>query len=143
MRILSTIIQIAARSVPDIGQDLTMRGTVTAQPVGNEAARLVLQPVQKSLEKPLRRRCIPSALHQDIQHDPVLVHCAPQIMQHAVDPDEDLIEVPRVSGFGSPPTEPSGELSTKLPAPVPDARMGHEHASFGQDQLDVPQAKAE
>jgi hypothetical protein len=64
MRILSTIIQIPAYAVPDIGQDLSVRGTVAAQTVGDEAARLVLQPVQQSLEEPLRRRCIPSALHE-------------------------------------------------------------------------------
>ena len=70
MRILSTIIQIPARSVPDIGQDFTMRGTVAAQAVGDEAARLAPQPVQQSLEEPLRRRCIPSALHQNSSTTP-------------------------------------------------------------------------
>ena len=143
MRILSTIVQIPARAVTDIGQDLTMRGTVAAQAIGDEAARLVLQPVQQSFEKPLRRRCIPPTLHQNVQHNPVLVHCAPQIMQHAVNPDEDLVEVLRVSRFGSPPSEPPGEVRTKLPAPVPDALVGHDHASFGEDQLDVPQTEAE
>ena len=33
-------------------------------------------------------------------------------MQHAVDPDKDLVQVPRVPGFGLPPTEPSGEIRT-------------------------------
>jgi hypothetical protein len=38
-------------------QNLTMRGTVTAQPVGNEAARLVLQPVLNHFV-PLQRLCL-------------------------------------------------------------------------------------
>jgi hypothetical protein len=121
MRILSTIIQIPARSVPDIGQDLTMRGTVAAQAVGDEAARLVLQPVQQSLEKALCGGGIPAILHEDIEHDPVLVHRPPEIVQHAIDPDEHLVKVPGVSGPGPPPSEPFGEFRTKFPAPVPDA----------------------
>jgi hypothetical protein len=60
-------------------------------------------------------------------------------MQHAIDPDEDLVEVPGVSRFGAPPTEAPGEVRTKLPAPAPDALVGHDHASFGQDQLDISQ----
>src|SRR4051794_26459393 len=113
MGALSTIVQIAARAVTDIGQDLTMRGTVAAQAVGDEAARLVLQPMQQSFEEPLRRRCTASALHKNVQHDAILVDGSPEIMKHAVDPDEDLVEVPRLSRFGSPPTEPFGEIRTK------------------------------
>src|SRR5947209_5298431 len=67
----------------------------------------------------------------------------PEIVQHAVDPDEHLIEVPGVSGPGPPPSEPSRELRTKFPAPVPDALVGHDHAALGQDQLDIPQTEAE
>jgi hypothetical protein len=37
MRILSTIVEIATRSVPDVGQDFTMRNTVAAQAVGDNA----------------------------------------------------------------------------------------------------------
>ena len=64
-----------------------MRGTVAAQAVGDEAARLVPQPVQQSLEKALCGGGIPAILHEDIEHDPVLVHRPPEIVQHAVDPE--------------------------------------------------------
>lgn len=62
MRILGTIIEIAARLVPEIGHHLAMRNTVAPQTVGNQAPRLVLQPVQKPLKERLaavafRRSC--------------------------------------------------------------------------------------
>jgi len=46
MRVLSKIIEISARPVPDIGQNLSTRHTVAAQTIRDEAARLVLQLVQ-------------------------------------------------------------------------------------------------
>jgi hypothetical protein len=33
----------------------------------------------------------------------VLIHRAPEIMLHTADPDEHLIQMPGVSGSGSPP----------------------------------------
>ena len=143
MRILSTVIQISARSVADIGQDLAMRDTVTAQAVGDEPPRLVLQPVQQSLEEPLRRRCIASALHQNIQHDPVLVHRTPQVMQHAVDPDEDLVQVPLVARPGPAALERGGKRPAEAQAPGADALVADHYAALGQDRLDLAQAQAE
>jgi hypothetical protein len=103
MRILGSVIQISARSVPDIGQDFAMRHTVAAQAISDEAPRLVFQPVQQSLEKALEPRGVPAVLHEDIEYDPVLVHRPPEIVQRAVDADEHLVEVPGVSGPGSFP----------------------------------------
>jgi hypothetical protein len=51
--------------------------------------------------------------------------------------DEHLVEVPGVSGLWSPPSEPSGEVRTKFPAPVPDALVRDHHAALRQDQLDI------
>jgi hypothetical protein len=39
--------------------------------------------------------------------------------------------------------QPFGKLGTELLAPAPDALMGDQHATFGQDQLDIAQAEAE
>ena len=98
---------------------------------------LYFSPCSSRLKKRFAAAAFRRSLHQNVQHDPVLVHRPPQIVQHAVDPDEHLVEVPGVSGLGSPPAEPSGEVRTKFPAPVPDALVGHDHAALGQDQLDV------
>lgn len=64
-------------------------------------------------------------------------------MQRALDADEYLVEVPGIPRVGSPPTQPLGELSTELMAPVPDALASDHHAAFGQDQLDITQTEAD
>ena len=91
----------------------------------------------RSASAALGRSGIPAVLHEDVEHDPVLVHRPPEIVQHAVDPDEHLVEVPGVSRLGSAPSEPSGEIRTKFPAPVPDALVRDHHAALSQDQLDI------
>jgi hypothetical protein len=41
---------------------------------------------------------IASLLHQDVENHAVLVHRAPQIVQHAADADERLIQVSHIPG---------------------------------------------
>src|ERR1700716_1558878 len=43
MRVFSTIVEVAARAVFDIGQKGTPRNAIAAQTIGNQALRLVLQ----------------------------------------------------------------------------------------------------
>ena len=62
----------------------------------------------------------------------MLVHRAPQIVQHAMDADEHLIKMPGIAGLRSSPAQLPGEVGTELQAPMPDALMGHNDAAFGQ-----------
>ena len=94
VRILSPIVQVPTCPMPDVGQNGTLSDAVAAQPVGDKASRLVPQPLQQTLEESLGGGSVPSILHQDVQHDPVLIRRAPQIVQYAPDPDEHLVEVP-------------------------------------------------
>jgi len=41
---------------------------------------------------------IPPRPNEDIEHDAVLIHGAPKVVLHALNPDEYLIEVPLVTG---------------------------------------------
>lgn len=58
--------------------------------------------MQKPLEEALGRYCIPAILDEDVEHDPVLIHNPPEIVQRAVDPDEHLVEVSGVAGLWAP-----------------------------------------
>ena|ERR1700722_586158 len=62
-----------------------------------KSPRLVLQPMQRALEEGLGGRAISPILHQNGEDDPVLVYRAPQIVQHAADADEHLIEMPGIA----------------------------------------------
>ena len=121
MRILSSIVQVPARPMPDIGQNRSLSDAIAAQAVRDEASWLVLQSMQQALEETLGSGAVPPVLHQNVEHNAVLIHGAPQIVQHTPDADEHFIEVPGVAWLRPPPAQPSGEGGTELQAPVPEA----------------------
>jgi hypothetical protein len=49
------------------------------------------------LEETLGGCAVSAVLHQNVQHNAVLIHRSPQIVQHTLDADEHLIEMPSVS----------------------------------------------
>jgi hypothetical protein len=49
------------------------------------------------LEETLVSCAVSAVLHQNVQHNAVLIHRSPQIVQHSPDADEHLIEMPNVS----------------------------------------------
>jgi hypothetical protein len=99
--------------------------------------------VQQALEETLGGRSVPSILHQDVQHDTSLIHRTPQVMQHAPDADENLIEVPRVPRPGTSPAQPCCEVGSELLAPVTDTLVSNRNAALSQDQLHISQTEAE
>ena len=82
--------------MPNIGQDRSLSNAVAAQAVRDEASWLILQPVQQMLEEPLGSGAVSSVLHQNIQHDAMLIDGAPQVVLHAPDADEHFIEMPSI-----------------------------------------------
>ena len=129
---------------------LVVRHVVPTAPIGlqprslgDDPPRLVPEAGQQPLEEALRGRGVPAVLHQDVEHDAVLVHRPPEVMQLAVDADEHLIEVPGVTRLRPSPAQLPGEVAAELQAPLPDALVGDDHAPLGQDQLDIAQAEAE
>ncbi len=74
-----------------------MSNAIAAQTVRNETPRLVFQPLQQALEETLGSGAVPPVLDQDVQHDAMLIRRPPQIVQHASDADEHLVEVLGVS----------------------------------------------
>jgi hypothetical protein len=81
----------------DFGKEIALCHTVASQFVGNDHARHILEALQKPSEETLRGLGVPSWLNQDVEHNAVLVHGAPKIMLHALDPNEHFIEIPFVS----------------------------------------------
>jgi len=137
MRVLGSIVQVTARPMPHVGQDRSLSDAIATQTVGDEPPRLVLQPAQQVVEETLGCGAIPPVLHQNVQHDAVLVHRTPQIMQRATDADEHFVEMPGVSRLRPSPAKPSGEVGTELQAPVPNALVRYQDAAFGQDKLNI------
>jgi hypothetical protein len=102
-----------------------------------------LQSLQRSSEATLGSVGITPILNQNVEHDAVLIHRAPEIVLHAPDSDADLIEVPLVPGSWPAVAQAAGQRLAEFLAPAPHGIMGDDDAPLGQKQLDVPQAEAE
>jgi len=143
MRILGAIIQVTALAVLDIRQKLALGHAIALQFIGDENARNVQQPLLETLEEALCCPGFAAGLHQNVKRDPVLIRGAPEIMLLTVDPNEDLVQVPFVTGAGSTPTKIVREACAKLQTPLPDALVGNKDAALRQEPLDISKAKAE
>ncbi len=101
------IVEISTGPMSHIVEHLAHRHTVAAQSIGDDALRFVFHAGQQALEDAFGRGGVPPPLHQDIEHDHVLIYRTPEVMQHTVDRQEDLLEVSGVAwlrlasaGFG-------------------------------------------
>jgi NAD(P)-dependent dehydrogenase (short-subunit alcohol dehydrogenase family) len=97
--------------VLDVGQDLLLCRAVGLQFVGNDDTWNILQATQQSFEEALRRLRVSPALDENVEHDAVLINGTPEIVQFAPDPDEDLVQIPLVSGSRASAAQGVGELS--------------------------------
>jgi hypothetical protein len=143
MRVLGSIVEVATLPMLDIGQKLTLRNSITLQLVRDDDARRIVQTFQQPLEEALRSGGISAALHEDIEHDPVLVDSPPEITLLAVDPDENLIHVPLVPRPRPAAAQIVREARAEFETPPPNALVGDNHAPLRQDQLNVTKAQAE
>jgi hypothetical protein len=89
------------------------------------------------------RVAIAPALDKDVEDDSVLIDGPPQIMDHAPDPHEDLVEMPSVTGPWPPVPHAVRETLAELPAPPPYGLIGDDDATFRENQFDVTEAEAE
>ncbi len=94
VRVLAPVVQVAARVVPSFGQHLAVRDAVAAQPISNQAPRLVLQPSEQAPEEALGRSGVAPFLRKDVEYNSVLVHGSPEVVHLAADAYEHLIHVP-------------------------------------------------
>jgi hypothetical protein len=144
MRVFSTIVEVAALSMLDIGQQASLRHTITSQLVGDDNARHILQALQRALEEPLGGFPITPLLDPNIEEDTILIHGAPQIMLNAaLDPDKHLIEVPLVARLGMTAAQTISKALTEFLAPASHRLIGDDDPALSQKQLNIPQAEGE
>jgi hypothetical protein len=77
--------------------------------VGDHHPRLVPTPVDDTTEEGFGRLLVAPRLHQDVEHDPVLVDRPPEPVLAPVDLQLHLITVPFVARSGTAPAQPIGE----------------------------------
>ena len=67
--------------------------TVASQLVSHDHTRHILQPCQQPPEEARGSSGSTPALNKDVEHNAVLIHGTPEIVLHALDPDEYLVEI--------------------------------------------------
>jgi hypothetical protein len=96
-----------------------------------------LKTLQQLSEESLRGFGVPAWLNEDVEHDAVLIHGAPKIMSHALDPNEHLVEVLFVPRPRTASSRPAGKALAEFLAPAPDGLTGDDDATLGQQQLNI------
>ena len=87
MRVLSSIIQIAVLAMLNVRQQRALRHAMAASLSVTSTCGTYCRPLQQPLEEALRSPGSAAILHQDVEHDPVLIDGTPEIMRLALDPD--------------------------------------------------------
>ena len=141
VRVLRLVVRVAALAMLEVRQQFALGHAIALQLVRDEDAWRIMETVEEALEEALCRRAIAAALHQDVEDHAVLIHGAPEIARLALDADEDLIEVPLVTGPRPAATEIVGEGRAGLQAPATDAPVRDDDAALGQQQFNIPQAR--
>ena len=81
-------------------------------------------------------------MDEEVDQVTVLIHGAPEILALTVDRDEDFVQEPRIAESTLSAFQPPGVLGAELLAPLPNGFVRHDDASFGQQILDIPEARA-
>src|SRR3954465_5778081 len=115
----------------DARHDLPLCRTVAGQLISDHDARRPAPALQQLAEQAFGGALITPALHQHVEYDAVLVHCAPQPVLLAGDFEGDLIEMPLVSSRRQTPPDPVGEVLAELERPLPHRLVADDNAARG------------
>ena len=78
------VVQVAVLPVFGPREELSLRRTIAFELIRDHHPRHIVVSLEELAEARLGRVRVPSALHQDIQHIPLLIHRPPEVMQLAI-----------------------------------------------------------
>jgi hypothetical protein len=141
--IFRAVIEVHVLAVLHARQNLLLGCAIALQLVGNDHSRHVPAPFEELAEELLGRMLVPPALHQDIEHSPVLIHGLPEIMALPIDREKDFIEIPLVTRPRASASELIGIGLAEFPTPLPNGFIRDEDPTGEQQLLDIAIAEAE
>jgi hypothetical protein len=118
-----------------LGKQVALGYAVASPLIGHDHARHILEALQQPPEEAFGGFAIPPLLHKDVEHHTILINRAPEIMQHALDANENLIHVPLIPRPWPAVTKTIGETLAEFLTPTPYRLIGDDDASFGQQQF--------
>ena len=116
-------------SMSDAGHNHPFCCPVAAELISNNDARLASCAPQQLAKEPDRGKPVPPRLHKDIQDDTILIDRSPEVVSDAVDLEEDLVQMPFVTGPGTPSPQAIDILLAELVAPAPDRLVAEHHST--------------
>src|SRR3974377_1232647 len=143
MRSLHSIVSVTLGRVSHVAEAGSHRGRVASQSVSNDPQRLSSLSAQKSAEEPFCGASITPRLHQDVDYVAILVDRPPEILQVAVDSEEDFVQMPVVAELALSSLQFADIIRAELLTPQPNGFIGYEDAAFRQKILDVSEAETE
>ena len=99
---------------------------VAAQLVRDDYAWLSSCSLQQLAKETNRGEAIPFRLDEDVEDDAVLIDGSPEVVNDAVDLEEDLVQMPLITRSGTSSPEAVGVVFAELLTPTPD-RLVAEH----------------
>jgi hypothetical protein len=102
----------------DLRKQLAFRHAIAPQLVGHDYPRHILQTLQQAPEETLGSFPAVAFLNQDVEHHAILIHGAPKIVLHTLDPDEHLVQVPLISRPWPSVAQAVGKVLAEFLAPA-------------------------
>ena len=124
------------------GKQLALSHTVTSQLISHDYARHILKAFQQPSKETFGGSGIPPWLNENVENDAVLIHGAPKIVLHALNPDEHLIKVPLVTGLWTTAAQAIGKGLAEFLAPAPNGLTGDDDTPLRQQKLTIAKAEA-
>ena len=123
--------------------DRADRSAVTLQLVRDQAKRNLPLTLQELEKEALRCMTVASGLDEDVDQVAVLIDRTPEILPLAVDRNEDLVQVPRVSEAALSSFEIPRVIRTEFQTPLPDGFVRNDDPALREQVFDIAKAQAE
>ena len=124
----------------NVGHYHPFGGGIAAQLVRDDHTWSMASGPQQFPEKTHSRESITLPLHENIDHDSMLIDGSPEIVGNAVDLEEDLIQMPLVAGPSPTSSQATSELLAKLIAPAPNRFIAEEHSAGSHHLFHISEA---
>jgi hypothetical protein len=125
------------------GHDLSFGRAVAGKLVGDHDAWRSHLLLQELAQQSLGGLLVAAALDQNIEHDPGLVHGAPQPVLHTGDLEHDLVQMPFVANSRPAAPDLVGERLAEFARPLPHRFVANDDAAGRQQLLNHTQPERE
>jgi hypothetical protein len=143
VRILRAVIQVPVLAVFHAGQELAPGRLVALEFISDEHPWDILQPLEEFTEEFFGSSLVTPALHQDVEHGPVLVDGAPEIAPFSVNREEHFVQVPCVTWSGVLAPKLVSILLAKFPTPFPNRFVRDDDATNKEQLFNILVTEAE